>query len=114
MMPPVRHGRCAMAQRVVGGCTLPMLTHLPTLTHQHEGRIGTGSYCHSPMGVQLPLTVPQPAELQVADGDPLNPVLQVAVQVEPNALLAPHEKVPLETTGLPLHTGRAKASTWQH
>ena len=61
------------------------------------------------MGVQLPLTVLQPAEPQVADGDPLNPVLQVAVQVEPNALLAPHEKMPLDTAGLPLHTARATA-----
>ena len=66
------------------------------------------------MGSQLPLTVLQPADPQVADGDPLNPVLQVAVQDESNALLAPHEKLPSVTLGLPTHTAAAKESDSRH
>ena len=70
--------------------------------------------CHSPIGSQLSLTVLQPAEPQVADGDPLNPVLQVAVQDESNALIAPHEKLPSATLGLPTHTAAPEKSDGQH
>ena len=56
----------------------------------------------------------QPADPQVADGDPLNPVLQVAVQDESNALMAPQEKLPSVTLGLPTHTAAAKETDGKH